>query len=116
MAIFEEIRYTWGGKDYTLPPGRVLRAIAAVEEVLTMAELHRYMQAGKPPLAKLAMAYGAVLRQAGAIVSDDEIYAGMFAGGEMKERVGTAIGALLAMMIPPESLRQAEKGEAPPKN
>lgn len=104
MAIFEEVRLSWGGQEVVLAPDRVLGAIAVAEETITLAQLYRFMEAASVPVAKLSKAYGAVLRYAGVRVSDDDVYAGMFKDG-VKESALRAIDVLLLLMVPPESLR-----------
>ena len=106
MAIFEEVRLTWGGKDYVVPPDRVLRAIAAVEDQLTLGELGRCMVSGTLPLARISMAYGALLRCAGAKVTDDEVYSGLFKESRLQQEAMQAVSTLQMLMIPPEHLRK----------
>lgn len=108
MAIFEDIKLTWQGRDYIIPPDRVMRAIAKIEDVITMSELGSYQNAKRLPLAKISLAYAAVLRHAGAVVADEEVYNSLFAEGAEKT-VGNAVAALnalMVMMIPPEHLRE----------
>jgi hypothetical protein len=116
MRVFEEVTLSWNGQDYKIPPDQVLRTIAEIEGVITMGDLAQ-MSLGRPMLAKLAMAFGIALRAAGAIVTDDEIYFGVF--GDKTDRVKTirerahrAIFSLQSLMIPPEHLR-AEPGKKP---
>lgn len=108
MAIFEDVRLSWKGREHRIAADRVLRVIAAVEDVITLGALHRAMTAGSLPLAKLATAYAIVLRHAGVDVTEEEVYAGMFSAGDMKERAVGAVALLQTLMIPPESLRKAE--------
>ena len=115
MAIFRDIGLSWKGDAFTIPASRVLGAIAIVEDHITFPELLLAMQSGKPPLAVIARAYGGVLRYAGARVTNDETYAGMFDAAR-QEQVITAINALLVMMVPPDALAKANRitgGEAP---
>jgi hypothetical protein len=103
MGSFEDIRLQWAGKDYTIRANRVLGAIARIEDVLTLSELQRFSMRGTAPMAKLSMAYGAVLRYAGATVTDEEVYAGMFGEtGTGADAVVESISALVAMMVPPQ--------------
>lgn len=115
MATFEEVRLSWNGKDLVIPPNDVLRAIAKVEDVLTLGDLAGFTTKGRLPLAKLAQSFGILLRHAGAQVSDDEVYNGMFTGGgrELQRRAFAAVAALQALMVPPEHLR-AEPAKGPP--
>lgn len=116
MSIFEEIRLSWGGKDYVIPPDQVMRVIAKVEDVITLSELHTSMAGRKPPIGKLAQAFGITLRHAGASVTDEQVYAGMFEGAAMRERLTAAVTVLLALMIPPQSIKAAGEGKDPGKD
>lgn len=108
MSIFEDIKLTWDGKEYVIPSDRVMGAIARIEDVVTLGELQRYSEKQTAPLAKVAMAYGAVLRYAGANVTDDKVYAGLFGGDgqNQHESIVTSIYILLAMMVPPAAMRK----------
>jgi hypothetical protein len=111
--VFEKINLNWKGRDYVIQPDDVLQCIAKIEDVITLADLHRYGTNAQVPLAKLSMAYGAVLRHAGAVVDADEVYAAMFKGADMQRRTAKAIETLLLMMIPPETLRKSSASEQP---
>jgi hypothetical protein len=111
MAIFDPVILVWHGKRHTIPADRVLKTIARVEEVLTYQELGEYASGSRnPSISKLCMAYGAVLRSAGAEVSDDEVFAGMF-DANTAETVSTAVVSLMSMMIPKSSASKASKSE-----
>lgn len=97
--MFQPIVLKWDGVAYTVPANRVLAAIATVENVLTLDELGRFTNKGTVPLARVAQAYGALMRFAGADVTDDAIYAGMFDSTDVNPVM--ACQALLAMMLPP---------------
>jgi hypothetical protein len=111
-AVFEPIRLEWNGAEYRIPADNVLRGIAKVEEVITLPELVAYEMRGTVPLAKVAMAYGALLRLAGAQAKDEEVFASLFGNGlGQAHAMGTA-AALLATMIPPPVLRKRLAGDA----
>lgn len=115
MAVFEEVALKWGGREYKIAPDSIMRLLAQIEEVVTMADLYRYSTQGRPPLAKLSTAFGMALRHAGAQVSDEEVYAGMFEGGgkDVQMRVFNSVQTLLALMIPPSALAASvEEGAA----
>lgn len=109
-SIFEDIKLSWKGQTVLIPARSVLGAIARIEEVITLNELSRHAQSASAPLARIAMAYGRVLRYAGVQVDDDEVYAGMFGGTESHELVAAAISSLLSMMISPEIRRRIDSG------
>lgn len=114
-SVFEPVKLGWQGKVYLLPANRVLGAVARIEEVITLAELAKHASGGNAPLARIARAYGSVLRYVGADVEDDDVYAGMFGGAEARELVSAAVQGLLSMMISPEIRRRLEAGEGLPK-
>lgn len=106
MSIFKTITLTWAGKEYVIPPTQVLRAIAIVENEITLHELFQYQSRGTAPISKLSTAFANVLRYAGAKVTDDEVYAAMFKGDQSLS-ASAAISALLFMMIPPDAGQSA---------
>ncbi len=106
--IFEPVVLTWKGVDYEIAPDRVMMLIAKIEDILTLSEIFAYQGKGAAPMAKLSMAYGVALRYAGAKVRDDEVYKGMF--DECGSSAGTAINALLSMMLPPAELQSESDG------
>ena len=111
MSLFEKIALSWQGREYSIPPDGVMQCIAKIEDVITLAQLHQAVVSQSMPLGKLSMAYGALLRHAGARVTDEDVYAGMFKGGDMVKRAIEAIHTLQMLMIPPEHLK-ATAGKA----
>ena len=103
MSVFEPVTLTWQGKDYNVESDKVMMLIAKIEDIITLSEVYNYAQKGAAPVAKIAMAYGAALRYAGAKVRDDEVYQGLFGNGA--DSIPAALNALLSMMIPPEDLQ-----------
>lgn len=117
MSGFNPVEFVWAGSKYVIPAHKVLSAIARVEEVITLHELQRYGNKGSPPLARIAMAYGTVLRFAGCPVTDVQIYEAMFGAGDAKpEDVIESIVTLIAMMVPPAAAKQANQKAAPTGN
>lgn len=117
MSVFDDIRLHWQGRDYVIRSNRVMGAIARIEDSLTIAELQQYSERNTAPLAKIAMAYGAVLRYAGARVDDDEVYEGLFAADDSSEVIMASLQTLLTMMVPPSALVSGSDGTPgePPK-
>jgi hypothetical protein len=108
MAIFQDVVLGWDGANYTIPAERVLGAIAEIEQVITLSEIAAYNERGTAPMAKLAQAFGAALRYAGAKVANDEVYAGLLRGGDSQGVAVKSVTALLQMMLPPASFAQKE--------
>jgi hypothetical protein len=98
--IFDPVTLTWKGADYEVAPDKIMGLIARIEEIVTLSEIHAAAQKGGMPLAKLAMAYGAALRYAGAKADDAEVYQGFFVAGS-SGAIPAAVQALLMMMVPP---------------
>lgn len=111
MGIFNELNLTWKGTDYTVPADNILRLIAKVEDVITLNELYSYSQKGAAPLAKLATAFGIILRYAGCKVSDDEIYKTIVNGETNAATVATH--TILGMMLPPVDLIEGNESGKP---
>lgn len=108
MSGFDDVKFGWAGKEYVIPAHKVLGAIARVEDVVTLQELQRNGVKETIPLAKLAMAYGVLLRYAGAQVTDMEIYNGMFGVGKDAQAIVIveAITNLVVLMIPPDAQKK----------
>jgi len=103
MPVFEKVELEWKGKTYTIPPRRVLEAIARIEDHVTMEQLSSIAE--RPRLAQLSRAYAAALEVAGARVNADEVYEALFTGDD---RIAPAILGLLVMMLPPAARKKIE--------
>lgn len=66
-----DIVLKWRGEEYRIPDSRAFEAGAAVEEVVTLADLQTFGQ--RPKFFMIAKAMGALLRFAGVKVSDAEV-------------------------------------------
>lgn len=108
MSVFQPVTLKWSDKEYVVPANQVMGLIAQIEDAVTLPELLGKKGA---PLGRVAMGYGAALRYAGARVTDEEVYQGMF-GGDSSATVQAAVTGLLTMMIPPVDV--AEKGGKKP--
>ena len=113
MNAFDDVKLNWKGKDYTIRSQNVLSAIARVESVVTFHELMQYSERQTAPLATLAAAYGILLRFAGADLTDEAIYQGMFSNlGD--DTISVAIQTLLFMMIPKSRQPSVAVGKSKP--
>jgi hypothetical protein len=66
-----DIVLKWRGQEYRIPDSRAFEAGAAVEEVVTLADLQSF--GTRPKFFMIAKAMGALLRFAGVKVSDSEV-------------------------------------------
>lgn len=112
MSGFEAVTLKWKGQSFTIPPHRVLGAIACIEEHLTLDVIHRAHQGRQVPAAKVSMAFASVLRYAGAVVDDAEVYSAIFHPDN--DGMQQALTALLMMMLPPDLKASASESEASP--
>lgn len=118
-GIFAEVTLSWKGREHVIPPDRMMGAIAVVEEGITLIELHMAQMTGRIPLAKVSMAYARVLRYAGAVARDDEVYNALFSKADNPDKVNSlrAMETLLLLMVPPDTYKNAEvtpKGKVAP--
>ncbi|MGE0366933.1 MAG: hypothetical protein AB7Q00_14495 [Phycisphaerales bacterium] len=118
MSRFDPIEVEWKKKKYKIEPNRVMKAIAIIEETVTLVELYGALANNRIPLSRLSMAFAAVLRYAGADVKDEDVYASMFGADQVvkQENIALAIIALLSMMQPPkiDPMEERPSGNAPP--
>jgi|SRR5690606_40364827 len=107
-GVFDDKVIGWHDKTYTISADRVLGAVARIEHYITLHEILQYSERGTAPMAVLAQAYGAVLRYAGAQVTDGEVYEGMFTDGDTTVIVSQLLNGLLGMMLPPSQRDDAK--------
>lgn len=98
--MFQPVELVFKDQTYTIPANKVLGAIASVESIITLGELQVFAARRAAPVAKMAMAFGALLRYAGAAVTDQDVAEHVFSGGD-QGKVIDAIANLLLLMIPP---------------
>lgn len=107
--MFTPVRFEFDGVPYVIPAHRVLMAIAAVEEHLTIHELATFMARKTAPSARTAQAYAALIQFAGGEVTADRVWESMFTG-DRRTKVQDALAVLLMMLTPPPG----DVGNAPP--
>jgi hypothetical protein len=111
MHGFEDVTLSWQDKAYTVPANKQLMLIAKIEAALAgendeqaLAVLFRK---NGIPHTRLAAAFGAALRYAGAQVTDEEVYLSIHTDIANKSRQEVAakmqgmLMALLAIISPP---------------
>ena len=124
MEGFEPVTLRWGGKDFVVPANKTLMLIARIEDALGGANGDQAIdvllnRAGGPPHSRMAAAFGAALRYAGAMVTDEEIYLDMhrdIAAGERDQiavKVNMMVLGLLSIISPPTSKALARATQEP---
>ena len=78
MHGFDDVTLGWKGDEFIVPANKMLMLVCKIEDALAgdsgEQALTVLMRRQGPPQARLAQAYGAALRYAGAHVTDDEVY------------------------------------------
>lgn len=110
-AIFDPIEIEWDGKPYRIEPQNILKAIARVEEHITLAQLVKQAESGSVSSSKLSMAFGTLIRFAGAKATDEEVFERVLGAGSLNaDDMGKALGMMLSMMLPRSVKAMASSG------
>lgn len=122
MKRFQRIEFEHNGESFYVEASQVMGLIDVVEEHITLGEIvldqsrRRTVRFGK-----LAQAYAAALRYAGAKVTDEEVYVSLMPNGDdptsMQRRSTEVITALLQLMVPPDEALEGKdlgKGDQAP--
>lgn len=111
MGVFRDLELEWDGNTYLIKSSKIMGAISRIEEIITLSELQMYAQRKTAPIAKLAMAFGSVLRYAGADVADEEIYAkAVTQSAGSDDGVMLAVMSVMQIMIPPDAKQTDSAG------
>lgn len=123
MKGFEDVTLSWKGEDFVVQANRQMMLIAEIEDVLVKPGQQAVtVLLNGPAHSRLARAYGAALRYAGASVTDDEIYLSITADlaegkADAVVKIQAAVLGLLAIIAPPIARKlteTSEPGEADP--
>lgn len=106
--IFAPFTLNWKGTDYVVPADRCMKLAYVVEMALRQGRDMTVFEALKnPPLTVTAMAYGAALRHAGAVVSDGAVYKSLVeslsSGDETAIIKQALLTQIIEMLLPPSS-------------
>lgn len=78
MHGFEDVTLGWQGQSYVVPASNQMMLISKIEDALSgdsgQQALSILFRREGPPYSRLAAAFGAALRHAGARVTDGEVY------------------------------------------
>lgn len=128
MHGFEDVTLSWKGADHIVPANKQLMLIQKIEDALAgetgEQAVSILFRKGGVPHSRLARAYGAALRYAGARVTDEEIYLSIhedIATKSEQQVEATMLAMLMGLLtlISPPTVRaareQAESMRAPKK-
>jgi len=110
MQGFDDVTLGWRGGEFIVPANKMLMLVCKIEDALAgdsgEQALTVLMRRQGPPQARLAQAYGAALRYAGAVVSDDDVYLSLQSelstgSAEGIAAIQSAVINLIAIVSPP---------------
>lgn len=125
MQGFEDVTLSWKGMEFTVPANKQLMLIARIEDALAGEKgeqaISVLFRRGGPPFSRLAVAYGAALRFAGARVTDEEVYLTIQSDIAEKSKAAVAatmqamLAGLIAIISPPASYALTGKTKPDPE-
>lgn len=110
MKGFEPVTLQWNGENFTIPADKQMMLIAVIEDALSGGTGRQALsilgQAEGPPYTRLAAAYGAALRHAGANTTDEDVYLTIMQGfadesGDTTIFIQNAVLGIMAIIAPP---------------
>lgn len=125
MHGFEDVTLGWQGQTYVVPANNQMMLISKIEDALSgdsgQQAISILFRREGPPYSRLAAAFGAALRHAGAKVTDAEIYLSIQTDlvskpkSEQTAAIQNCIIALLSIISPPAVASVNGKEVAPEK-
>lgn len=122
MQGFEDVTFDWAGESYTVPADRQMMLVAKIEAELVgdtgKQAIEVLLQPSGPPHARLALAFEAALRYAGAAISHGEVYLSIMQDlanndSASLQKMQMATLTLLSVVSPP--IGHALREDAKPK-
>jgi hypothetical protein len=100
MAVFREITLPWDGEEYTVVPKiSILRRCE--QKGLRFTRLLQSFQSGEPEIGALTLLISELLQEAGADVTEDDVFAVMM-GGDEKTIERLALPAIQGFIYEPD--------------
>lgn len=95
-AVFREVTLGWGGEQYNITP--TMAVLNRIEQDVSLSRLAHRLATGDPPLSQLATVISVMLREAGAKVTDEEVYQELMLGEA--SAVQDMAGAVMMAVFP----------------
>lgn len=95
--VYPEVSIEWAGVEYSTKA--TFKVINKIEQSVSLAGLVTKVQSGDVPLSHLATVYGNLLRGAGVVVEDEEVFAAMFGADNDSELSQQEVIALAASAL-----------------
>lgn len=111
MPINRALSLTWDGQEYDIAV--TMKLIDKIEDKINLFQLAAQLESGDIRFSKVAQLFAVLLQSAGAKVTADDVYQGMFSGGDVNPAdLIVVLGEVFAAIFP----EPPEKSEAtPPK-
>lgn len=77
-AVYQDILMEWEGVEYTIKP--TMRLMQDIEQKFSISRVAHRITQGDVPLSHMAAIVGAMLRSAGAKVTDDDVFSELMQG------------------------------------
>src|SRR5690554_10296 len=77
-AVYQDILMEWEGTEYTVKP--TMRLMQDIEQKFSISRVAHRITQGDVPLSHMAAIVGAMLRSAGAEVTDDDVFSELMTG------------------------------------
>ena len=113
MGINKRIELSWNGKPY--PVNMTMRLIEHIEEKLNLGLMAQQCASGDIRFSHAARLVEIVLKDAGAEVTADEIYSGMFSGDDVSVSDVIEVVGLILSAVFPEPKKKAPSASKKPK-
>jgi hypothetical protein len=110
--LMRSISMLWAGVSYEIRPTQAFRVGEKVEDILTLQDIANF--ATQPKMRKLARAYAVMLTEAGARVTNEEVFAEIMKDAAAGQNpAAEAISALVNLLT--GDLPASGEGDAPEK-
>ena len=77
-AVYQDIMLVWRDQEYTIKP--TMRLMQDIEQKFSISRVAHRITNGDAPLSHMAAIVGAMLRSAGAEVTDDDVFSELMQG------------------------------------
>ena len=98
MAINKTIKLSWHGVEYST--SMTMRLVEKIEEHINLGVMVQQCSVGDLRFSKAARLIELVLQDAGAYVTAEEVFEGLFSGGEDIKGTVDAVTAILSTIFP----------------
>ncbi len=106
MGLRKKLELDWHGKSYKLLV--TMEVIDEIEDHISIASLISRQQKGDVRLSHIANLISVVLNIAGADTTQEEVYCGMFEGGDGMKDAQIALGYILNCLLPEPKKKDAK--------